>query len=177
MNSKLRIVVAALLFAASIAYAQSPLRIGKITIEPLDVYSPIEAEHGSLYRLADRLHIETRRSVIREFLLFREGDAYQPERLEETERNLRALSFLKSASVTASAPHDGVVDVRVELGVVPPERGDEQEKQAHGGESEEDEHGGLPGDRRRDCTPAGRHGWAAAAQSPRQLRSRQVSPL
>src|SRR5205823_3843927 len=52
-------------------------------------------------------------SVIRKFLLFHEGDAYLSERLAETERNLRALHFLKSASVIASEPHDGVVDVTV----------------------------------------------------------------
>ncbi len=110
----MRTVLLALVIAST-AHAQPtpPLRIGKITIQALDVYSPIEAEHGYVFRLADRLHIETRRSVIEQFLLFHEGDAYLPERLQETERNLRALSFLKSALVTASLPHDGVVDVKV----------------------------------------------------------------
>ncbi|HEY8182657.1 MAG TPA: POTRA domain-containing protein, partial [Thermoanaerobaculia bacterium] len=100
-----------LVLAASID--AQPLRVGKISVEPLDVYSASEKQAGAFYRLADRFHIETRRRVIEKFLLFREGDVYQPERLAETERNLRALGFLKSASVTASAPHDGVVDVRV----------------------------------------------------------------
>ena len=105
------VLLALALLAASLD--AQPLRIGTITIEPLDVYSASEQQHGSFYRLADRLHIETRRRVIEKFLLFRSGEVYQPERLAETERNLRALGFLKSASVTASAPHDGVVDVRV----------------------------------------------------------------
>jgi hypothetical protein len=105
--------LALLLFFAVAARAQAPLRIGKITIEPLDVYSDAEARRGAVYRLADRLHIETRRPVIEQFLLFHEGDPYRPERLRESERNLRALGFLKSASVTESAPHDGVVDVTV----------------------------------------------------------------
>jgi len=99
--------------AALSAQTEPPLRIGTITIRPLDVYSNAEAGHGRLYRLADRLHIETRPSVIEKFLLFREGDVYSPERLAETERNLRALGFLKSASVVASPPHDGVVDITV----------------------------------------------------------------
>ena len=111
MNRELRCLSALLLFTTSLQ-AQA-LRVGKITIEPLDVYSRTEENRGSFYRLADRLHIETHRSVIAKFLLFHEGDEYQPARLEETERNLRALTFLKSASVTASAPHDGVVDVTV----------------------------------------------------------------
>src|SRR5581483_12046295 len=111
VNRQLRTLVALLLFTASV-HAQS-LRIGKITVEPLDVYSKAEQQRGSFYRLADRLHIETRRGVIEKFLLFHEGDVYQPARLEDTERNLRSLAFLKSASVTASDPHDGVVDVTV----------------------------------------------------------------
>jgi hypothetical protein len=105
------VLLAIFVLAASID--AKPLRVGTITIEPLNVFSSTEKEHGSFYRLADRLHIETRRPVIEKFLLFREGDIYQPERLYETERNLRALPFLKSASVTASPPHDGVVDIRV----------------------------------------------------------------
>ncbi len=95
------------------AQPEPPLRIGTITIHPLDVYSADEAGHGQLYQVADRLHIETRKSVIEKFLLFREGGLYRPERLAETERNLRAMQFLKSASVVASSPHDGVVDVVV----------------------------------------------------------------
>jgi hypothetical protein len=112
VNCRLRTLSTILVFAASLR-ADPPLRIGKITIEALDVFSGDEEQRGYFYRLADRLHIETRRPVIEQFLLFHEGDAYQPERLEETERNLRALQFLKSASVTAFAAHDGVVDVKV----------------------------------------------------------------
>lgn len=89
------------------------MRIGTIRVQTLDVFSPAEAVRGSFYHLTDRLHIETRPSLIRSFLLFKEGEPYVPERLEETERNLRALSFLKSAKVTAEQPHDGVVDVTV----------------------------------------------------------------
>ncbi len=95
------------------AQLEPPLRIGTITIRPLDVYSSEEARHGRLYQLADSLHVETRRSVIEKFLLFRTGDPYSPERLAETERNLRAMQFLKLASVVTSPPHDGVVDVTV----------------------------------------------------------------
>jgi outer membrane protein assembly factor BamA len=90
-----------------------PVRIGHIIIRAVDVYSDPEAKRGAFYRIADKLHIETHPSVIRKFLLFHEGDVYRPERLAETERNLRTLHFLKSASVIASEPHDGVVDVTV----------------------------------------------------------------
>jgi hypothetical protein len=59
------------------------------------------------------LHVQTPAALLRRFLLFKEGDLYDPATLAETERNLRLFDFLKSASVTASPPHDGVVDVTV----------------------------------------------------------------
>src|SRR6478609_7194644 len=98
---------------ATTAVSAAPLRIGKITIDSLDVYAASEAARGGVYRAANALHPETRDSVIHKFLLFKEGDEYKPERLAESERNLRALHFLKSATVVASEPHDGVVDVIV----------------------------------------------------------------
>lgn len=77
------------------------------------MFSPEEAEKGWVYRAANAVHVKTRSSVVRRFLLFREGDPYDPARLAESERNLRALPFIKFASVTAGPEHDGVVDVRV----------------------------------------------------------------
>jgi hypothetical protein len=90
-----------------------PLRIGHITINAIPVYTEEEVTHGGFYRMVNVLHVQTRTALLRRFLLFREGDPYDPVRLEETERNLRLFGFLESASVTASVPHDGVVDVAV----------------------------------------------------------------
>lgn len=102
-----------LALAAHTALFAGELRVGTVTIHALDIYSKEEAARGSIYRLADRLHRETRGDVIAQFLLFHQGDPFSQSMLEETERNLRTLGFLKSASVVASAPHDGVVDVTV----------------------------------------------------------------
>lgn len=99
--------------AAASGSGDSSLRIGKIKIVTLDVFTPEEETKGWAYRTADALHITTRESVVRRFLLFREGEAYVPEQLAESERNLRALGFLRSASVRAGPTHDGVVDVTV----------------------------------------------------------------
>jgi hypothetical protein len=108
------VIAISLLFSLSASAQNTPLRIGTITVRPLDIYSEAEAQRGWVYRAADRLHIETRASVIRKFLLFHEGEEFHPDRLAETERNLRALPFIKASRVTASEPHDGVVDVIVE---------------------------------------------------------------
>lgn len=109
------------LYAAMIVFSarrlradEEPLVIGQIEIRTLDVYDDEEARHGWAYAATNALHVRTQEAVIRKFLLFEEGDVYSPERLAETERNLRALEFLKSATVTAGAPHNGVVDILVE---------------------------------------------------------------
>lgn len=101
------------LFPVCAAADDAPLRIGHIAIQTGDIYSEEEAAHGFAYRFADRLHASTRPSVVRQFLLFREGDVYEPARLAESERNLRALGFLRAVSIVAGPPHDGVVDVTV----------------------------------------------------------------
>ncbi|HET9793810.1 MAG TPA: hypothetical protein VFS34_05050 [Thermoanaerobaculia bacterium] len=106
----------AILWAAVLRIAApdaSVVRVGTIRIESNDVFSADEASKGWVYRAANAIHIETRQSFLREQLLFREGDPLDIALLAETERNLRALPFIKTASVTASAPHDGVSDVLV----------------------------------------------------------------
>ncbi len=95
------------------AVAQEPLRIGRVTISSLDVFGPEDAARGLIYRGANALHAVTRETTIRRFLLFEEGDAYDPAILAETERNLRALGLFRSVSIVAGEPRDGVVDVDV----------------------------------------------------------------
>ncbi len=89
------------------------LRIGRITINAIPVFNAAEAAHGGFYRTVNVLHVQTPPALIRQFLLFQEGDVYVPARLAETERNLRLFDFLLSVSVTASPPHNGLVDVTV----------------------------------------------------------------
>ena len=58
------------------------------------------------YRMANDLHFKTRERVIRRELLFAEGDPLDDEALAQTERNLRALPFLRSVLVE-TIPVDG----------------------------------------------------------------------
>ena len=74
--------------------------IGKVTVVVGDVFdTSLEGEGGWLYRTANRLHIQTRPTVIRNQLLFEEGDPYDHRLVLETERNLR--ESLKTAEVMA----------------------------------------------------------------------------
>lgn len=93
--------------------AELPLRVGRIVIQCVPVYSDAEGGRERFYSLLNVLHVQTRASLLRRFLLFHEGEPFDPALLAETERNLRLFDFLESVSVTASPPHDGVIDVSV----------------------------------------------------------------
>jgi hypothetical protein len=63
--------------------------------------------------VANSLHWRTRERTVRSELLFREGEPCQLVRLAESERLLRAQSYLRSARVVARPTDDGAVDVEV----------------------------------------------------------------
>jgi predicted dienelactone hydrolase len=88
-------------------------RIGTITIRTVPLFDAAEVSRGGFYRRANLVAVHTPEKLLRKFILFHEGDSFDPAKLAETERNLRALTFLKSAAVTAGEPHDGVVDITV----------------------------------------------------------------
>lgn len=88
--------------------------IGEILIVNGDVFdSNLPEENKSVFRLANKLHIETRPSVIRSQLLFETGTPYSAALVRESERILRANQYLFDASITPVAYHDGVVDLEV----------------------------------------------------------------
>lgn len=59
------------------------------------------------FRLANRLHVETREAVIRRELTFREGDCYDAEVLRESERVLRATDFIADVDIFGVRQPDG----------------------------------------------------------------------
>ena len=90
------------------------LVIGDITLDNQDIFDPRDPrEDKALYRLANRLHYNTRAHVILDQLLFQTGDPYSARVLQESERILRTAPYLYDASVRAVAVHDGRVDVLV----------------------------------------------------------------
>lgn len=106
-------LIIAVVASSGVLRADPPLRIGSITIVTKPLFDAGEQRRGGFYRTLNGLHTQTPVALIRRFLTFHQGDPYDPAKLAETERNLRLFDFLKSASVTASPPHDGVVDVKV----------------------------------------------------------------
>lgn len=90
--------------------------IGKVEIEIIDVFDLARPDENTwVGRTANHLHMSTREAVIRRVLLFAEGDLVRERRIYETERLLRALPFLKEASITPVAAPDGTVVAHVRV--------------------------------------------------------------
>lgn len=90
------------------------LVIASIRVETRSVFdTDVPPENKLFYRLANRAHIKTFNAVVERELLFAVGDRFDPLLIEETERNLRGLSFIRRAEVSASVNAKGTVDVLV----------------------------------------------------------------
>jgi len=88
--------------------------IGEIRIAADDIFNLADpAENRALFRLANRLHIQTQPELIRGQLLFRSGEKLVAQRVRETERLLRGNRYLYEASIRPVAWRDGIVDLEV----------------------------------------------------------------
>jgi len=88
--------------------------IGRIIVTPNDIFdTSIPAESGWLYRAANKLHINTRPSVIRGQLLFKTGDRYDARLVQENERLLRNNDYLYEVAIVPVAWDGHTVDLEV----------------------------------------------------------------
>lgn len=76
-----------------------PPPIGVIEVAGREVFDERDGGLFAAHRFANRLHVRTRDRVIRRELLFETGDPFDRELIEQTERNLRGLWFLRDARV------------------------------------------------------------------------------
>lgn len=96
------------------AEPSSDLRIGRITVQALDIFDLSDPDQNRfIYRAANLLHIQTKEKFIRRELLFKEGAPFDPEMIKETERNLRRFKFLRRVKIDVSEPQGGLVDITV----------------------------------------------------------------
>jgi hemolysin activation/secretion protein len=88
--------------------------IGSIAIEPRNIFDLDNPdENKTLYRWANALHIVTKPHVIRDQLLFAEGDRYSLRVLDETERLLRQNDYLREVQIEPVSFENGIVDLKV----------------------------------------------------------------
>lgn len=95
-------------------YEAAGLRIGRIHVSALDVFDTRDPlEDRWLFRLANRLHLQTRPEVVRRALLFSEGEPVSVRLIQETERLLRSQRFLYDVQIRPGEVRDGEVDIEV----------------------------------------------------------------
>lgn len=97
----------------------TPLTIGEIELQSADIFTQSEVTNTNgalrfMRHTMNTVHFNTRAYVIRRELLFSTGDEFDPESLEETERNLRNLGYLNNISIVVTdTTSDGKVNVVV----------------------------------------------------------------
>jgi len=89
-------------------------RVGVVEVRQLPIFDE-DPELPALYRYADRLHVNTRDSAIEAHLLFAPGDPVSQRNIEETERNLRDLRYIREPAVRAVRCEDGIADLEVSV--------------------------------------------------------------
>lgn len=90
------------------------VRIEKIHIRSLGAFDEAHEEFRSWpFQLANKFHVKTRDSFIREELLFKEGDLLDIDVIRESERNLRKYAFLTDVRIEVRKTSGDSVDVFV----------------------------------------------------------------
>ena len=75
----------------------------------------IPKENNALFRLANRLHIDTNSQVISNDLLFATGDTLHHEKLLESERILRSRQYLNNVRIVHKQSADGFTEVDIDV--------------------------------------------------------------
>jgi hypothetical protein len=83
-----------------------------IDIRPLPIFDD-EPDLPSLYRWADRLHIDTRDSAVEAHLLFAPGEPISQRLIDETLRNLRDLRYIREPAVQVYDCRDGTATIEI----------------------------------------------------------------
>jgi hypothetical protein len=92
--------------------------IGEIVVNNNSVFNLSDPNRRTrfdwVYRLANDLHARTEAEVIRREVLFEVGDCYDPNALRDSERMLRAMSFISDANIYSTREPDGTMQIRID---------------------------------------------------------------
>jgi len=90
--------------------------ISRVDIRVDGVFDLTDPKEDTWYgRAADALHINTHQKAVREQLLIQPGQKVDARRIYESERRLRALSYLRFADLVPIACNGGTVDVQAHV--------------------------------------------------------------
>jgi outer membrane protein assembly factor BamA len=88
--------------------------IGEVRVVAKDIFDASNpGEDRKLFHLANHLHRTTRTGVIERQLLFKPGDVFSPELIDESARLLRTNDYLYDVDIRPVLRDDGKVDVEV----------------------------------------------------------------
>ena len=104
--------------------------LSSIAVQPVSVYSATyireieivrlnvfdkELENGGnfIYRLANKFHVVTKERIIRQELLFKKGDLFDSEYLEQSIRNIRTLPFIGDAVSNIKYVANDSIDIEI----------------------------------------------------------------
>ena len=88
------------------------------TIDPFGYKTSDKNGDAKWYdRLADRVHIDSKKSTISKYLLFKKGEEYNAQKLSESERLLRVMQFVNrvNISIIDSTSTKDSIDVMVKV--------------------------------------------------------------
>ncbi len=89
-------------------------RVRKIYFKTVSIFDKDDPdENNRLYLFLNKLHINTRPSVVRAQLLFREGDLLKIDKIYESERILRKRRYLTNAYIVPAVVCDAQLDITV----------------------------------------------------------------
>jgi len=94
-------------------YSHSEEKIGKIFIDRKEVFEPNQSDWFFAAPLANFFHILTKEYIIKDELLFEEGDELDEELLEETERNLRNMDIFTNVRIEYDENVEDIFDIYI----------------------------------------------------------------
>ena len=95
--------------------SEQSVRIENIIINNSNVFDlSITEENNPLYALLNRIHVTTKKEVIRNQLLFQVGDIYSKRTADETERLLRSNRYLTNANISVSQNDNDNISLKVD---------------------------------------------------------------
>lgn len=87
------------------------------TVDPFGYSKNEERKDAKWYdRVADRIHIDSKPSTIKNYLLFQKGEPYNAQKIYESERILRSMPFINRVNISIEENEDAeTVDILVKV--------------------------------------------------------------